>query len=498
MCSILLSHWVSVQGLTGKIIEIAKGSSRTLLELNAMSEDDLRLLFYPKSPGRKRSLGLVEPDYGVVVAELSMRGVTRALLYNEYLKEYGDRCFSYSMFCQKLRSHQNSSALSMRMVYEPGKWLFVDYAGDKVPIYDVSTGEILYEAEIFVATLAYSGYTYFEAHRSQDSLSFASGLNRAFGYIGGTPKVIVPDNLKAGVITNSKSDLKLNRTLLELAEHYTLFVDPARIKKPRDKGKVEERVGYIQRHAIAALRNTTFYSLAELNTALRPMVDEINNLDFTKMSGSRATRFQEERESLKTLALLPFSFGIWTQIKVPSNYHISVDGCDYSVPYSLRNLLVDIKVTTATIEVFYHSERVAMHQRQEHPRQHVTLEAHLHPSHKAYQDGLNEDVALAKAKKVGESTCAMAKVILENCAVGETGIASVNRMLRLSDTYGRDELELACSYGIKIGATSRSSIGSILRGKTYEFSITPSTDIIDHANLRGSSYYAEKGEDAYV
>ncbi len=275
-----------------------------------MSDIELAEVFYPNSPGRRIMEPKAELDCSYLVAELNRRGVTRVLLYKEYRDKNPSNAYAYSNFCQKIRDYKMESQLAMVLIHEPGEKAFLDYCGDTTPIFDRKTKEVAYYAEIFVITLAASGYTFFEAHRSQDQESFTAGIARGFSYFGGVVKTLVPDNLKAGVNTNGRSDLRLSRALMELSEHYQIFVDPARKYRARDKAKVEERVGYIQRNVIASLRDHKFFSLDELNNALGQMVDAINERPFSKKPSSRAELFKSEREYLSPLPLLPFSFGM--------------------------------------------------------------------------------------------------------------------------------------------------------------------------------------------
>lgn len=465
-----------------RVVAISESSGEgSLLEV---SESELGAIFYPNAPGRKVIETMAELDCSYLVSELKRRGVTRVLLYREYKDKNPTNAYSYSNFCQKIRDYNKQSQLAMVLIHEPGEKAFLDYCGDTVPIYDRKTKEVVYYAEIFVMTLAASGCTFFEAHKSQDQESFIAGIVRGFSYFGGVVKILVPDNLKAGVITNSKSDLRLSRAMMELADYYQIFVDPTRKYRAKDKAKVEERVGYIQRNVIAALRDQKFYSLDELNRTLTQMIDPVNQRPFSKRPGSRAELFKSEREYLSPLPLLPFSYGTWKTILVPPNYHIEIDHSSYSVPSGYRNKKVEVKLSERVVEIFFASEHIATHQRSYIPGTVVTEEAHLHPSHKAYLASLDKDVLLKKASEIGPATFEMGKAVFDAAAVGETGIKSLSRMLNLSKIYSPEELERACSYGISIGATSRHSIESILKTRIYEHQHNLEPPTFLHSNLR--------------
>ncbi len=463
-------------------IEIAEenGGAR-LLDL---SESELASVLYPIRPGRKAMDTKAQPDCEYLVSELKKKGVTKSLLYREYVNENPGNAYGYSMFCQKISDYISASALTMVLDHKPGEEAFLDYCGDTVAIYDSGTSQVSFEAEIFLDTLAYSGYSYFEAQRRQDSQSFTGGIARGFTYFNGVVKTLVPDNLKAGVITNSKSDLRLSRAMMELAEHYQVFVDPARKYRAKDKAKVEERVGYVQRNVLAALRVRKFYSISELNRALGLMLDEVNSRPFTKKPGSRKELFEKEREFLSPLPLLAFNWGTWKSALVPSNYHIDIEGCKYSVPSGYRNKRVEIKLAENTVEIFFDGASIATHERCMIPGSVVTKDPHLHPKHRGYLDSQDVNILLSKASSIGPNTLIVARAVYSAAAIGETGIKSLKRLLSLAELQGPEILESACRHGVSIGATSRHSISAIVRTKAYENPPREEPPSFPHHNLR--------------
>jgi transposase len=470
-----------------RFIRIAESNGgMTMLEL---SDAQLKEIFYPVGPGRKEVLDKAEIDCVEASSELKRRGVTRQLLYEEYRDNNPGHAFSYSVFCNKLRDYENRQRLSMLLDHKPAEVLYLDYCGDTVPIYDRTSNRIAYEAEIFVATLAASGYSFFEGHLGQDSVSFVGGITMALSYIGGVVARLVPDNLKAGVITNNKSDLKLSRAMMELGAYYEVFVDPTRKYRAKDKAKVEERVGFIQRHALAALRNEKFYSLEELNGALAPLREAINQRPFTNKPGSRSELFEKEREFLRPLPLLPFSYGTWKTVSVPPNYHIEIAQCSYSVPNQLRNKKVEVRIGETVVEIFFEGTHVATHRRSHTPGEVVTLPAHLHPAHRNYLARLDRDGAIAEAAAIGPSTAEMAARVIDAARIGETGLKSVWRMLGLAKEYSRDDLEKACQYGLGIGANSRQSVASILKSRVHEAPPPSEPPSPAHEHLRSKGYF---------
>lgn len=263
---------VSYSTVTRTLERIEGADIDQLLKLEG---SELENAIYPIRPGPKVKIELDYETLEYCLRELKRRGVTKQLLHLEYTKNHPDAPISYSSFCQRLREHANAKRLSMLLNHDPGEVLFIDYCGDKIPIID-NSGEVAFECEVFVATLAASGMTYFEAHGSQNASSFSAGITTALAYFGGTTSIWVVDNLKAGVTTNTKTDLRLSRAMVELSSHYQVVVEPTRPGRPRDKARVEERVGYIQRNVIAALRDSKFASLDEVNTSLSSFIDAVN------------------------------------------------------------------------------------------------------------------------------------------------------------------------------------------------------------------------------
>ena len=452
-------------------------------ELEALADPELEALFYPARPGPKTRVELTEAELGKILRELKRRGVTRQLLYREYVAAKGEAAMSYTSFCEHIRQHAKALRLSMLLEHDPGAEMYIDYCGDRVPIHERS-GEVAFYAEIFVATLAASGYTYFEAHPSQDAASFCAGITRALEFFGGTTSVWVPDNLKAGVITNTRTDLRLSRAMCEMAAHYQVVVEPARPGRPKDKARVEERVGYIQRNALAALRNQLFYSIDELNRALITYVGAVNARPMAGHQTTRAELFEKEREYLRPLPLLPFSYGTWHSVLVPPNYHIELLGCRYSVPHALRGQVVEAKLTEGVVEIYAQGKHVVTHRRGREAGSVTTLAAHRHPRHAAYLRAKEPAYLIEAASAIGDSCAEMARAILARAQVAESGPRSVRLLLALAEEHGNQSLEAACAYGLSIGAASRKSVASILSARSWEHGPHGEPPSFAHANLR--------------
>ncbi len=447
-----------------------------------------RLLFppTPKIPAEQRPL----PDWAAIHAELRRPGVTLALLWQEY--KVGDPYgFQYSWFCQHYRDWAGKVDAVMRQEHRAGEKLFVDYAGQTVPVIDRTTGEIR-QAQVFVAVLGASSYTYAEATWSQQLPDWLGSHVRAFEFIGGVTEVVVPDNLRSGVTKAHRYEPDINRSYLDLANHYSIAVVPARPRKPRDKAKAEVGVQVVQRWVLAALRNRQFFSLVEVNTAITALVHRLNQRPFRKLPGSRQSAFEQlDRPALRPLPEHPYVYAEWTKARVNIDYHIEADRHYYSVPYQLLKQQLDVRLTARTVECFHAGQRVASHVRSGLPGRHTTITAHMPKSHGEYAQWTPERL-IRWAGDTGPGTAGVVRHILERRVHPQHGFRACLGIMRLGKTHGSDRLEAACLRALQLGACSYKSIESILR-KGLESRPLPgqeSTALPDsHGNVRGSGYY---------
>jgi transposase len=326
-----------------------------------LDDDSLELLLLPDL----RSLPTPErpvPDWSLVDREMRKRNVTRALLWQEYRAQH-PHGFGYSWFCDHFDAWKGRVRPSMRQTHVGGEKVFVDFAGDMIDIIDPGTGEVR-TAKLFVAAMGASSYTYAEAVAAEGLEDWIGAHTRMFGCLGGVPKAVVPDNLKSAVIKPDRYDPGLNRTYAELAEHYGTAILAARVRKPRDKAKVEVAVQVAQRWILARLRNRRFFSLAELNAAIRPLPDDLNTRIMRDYGASRADLFATlDRPNLLPLPAEPYVFVRWKRARVAPDYHVEADGCWYSVPFGLIRQEVDVRVSGTTVEIFHRGKRVASHAR---------------------------------------------------------------------------------------------------------------------------------------
>jgi transposase len=445
-----------------------------------------RLFGRTPKKGRRRA----EPDFKAIHGELQRdRDVTMQLLWREY-KEANPEGYQYSQFTHLYREWTKKLDLVMRQSHRAGDKLFVDYAGRKVEITDGQTGNKT-EASIFVAVLGASSYTYAEAAAKQDLSSWIGAHIRTFEFMGGCPAVVVPDNLKTGVLRPCRYEPDLNPTYQEMAAHYGVAVIPARVRKPRDKAKVENGVQVVERWILAALRGRTFFSIAELNRAIWELLEHLNNRRFRKLPGSRAELFGTvDRPALQPLPAERYSFAEWKQAKVNIDYHVELERHLYSVPYSLVGRKVELRYTSTTVEVLHRGARVASHRRSYQPGGATTINEHRPQSHQRHLSWTPSRL-MEWAGKAGPATAAMAESILQSRRHPEQSYRSCLGLIRLGERFGQERLEAACTRALKFNARSYKSVRSILEAglDRQQLSSAASGPPLLHENIRGAGYF---------
>lgn len=379
----------------------------------------------------------------------------------------------------------------MRQNHRAGEKLFVDYAGQTVPIIDRNTGEIR-EAQVFVAVLGASNYTYAEATWSQTLPDWIGSHVRAFGFLGGVPELVVPDNLKSGVSKAHRYEPDTNPTYQDMASHYGVAVLPARVRKPKDKAKVEGGVLILERWVLAALRNRQFFSLAELNTTISELLVKLNERPFRKLPGCRREHFKQlDRPALQPLPAEPYVYAEWKKARVHIDYHVAVDGHYYSVPYALIKKQVEVRITRNTIECFHKGHRVASHRRSHHKGSHTTVEAHMPEAHR--QAGEWSPERLARwAAQTGPATEKLIRTVLGSRKHPQQAYRSCLGILRLGKAYSDERLEAACRRALTLGSCRYKSIESILKHRLDEQPVEEQQELPlpdGHDNIRGPAYY---------
>jgi len=441
------------------------------------------------SVGAGKSQARPQPDWAYVHRELRKRSVTLMLLWEEYRGVHPDG-YGYSQFCMRYRQWKGRLSPTMRQTHTAGERMFVDYAGQTIEILDGLTGEVA-EAQLFVAVLGASSYTYAEATLTQTLPDWCGSHERAFNFFGGAAAQVVSDNLKSGIIKACFYEPAVNRTYADLAAHYGTAIVPARPHKPRDKAKVEVGVLLTERWIIAKLRNRRFFSLAELNAAIRGCVIELNARVSKHLGASRRELFEQlDRPALKPLPQEPYPYAEWQERRVGLDYHVEVEKHYYSVPHRLLREKVWTRLTTRTIEIFHRGKRVAAHVRSSSNRRHTTVREHMPSAHRRYADWTPERLR-QQAGEVGPSTSALVDIILRERRHPEQGFRACIGILRLAKSHGRTRLEAACLRALEIGARSYTSVNSILKNNLDRRRPEKATDgpAITHPNIRGAHYF---------
>ena len=378
----------------------------------------------------------------------------------------------------------------MRQTHLAGAKLFVDWAGDTIGVVDPATGEE-HRARIFVAALGASNYTYAEARWTETLPDWIGAHVNAFATIGGVPLALVPDNLKAGITKPSRYEPGINRTYKDLADHYDCVVLPTRIIKPRDKAKVEVAVQIVERFVLAKLRNVTFFSLAELNAAIRDCVTTINAKVMRRVGQSRVELLETlDRPALKALPNEPYEYAEWKKARVAPDYHIEIDDHFYSVPSKLIRDVVEARITGATVEIFHKGQRVASHAFSRVRNRHTTITEHMPSAHRRFAEWTPVKM-MDEAAKIGPATVALFEAIMKAKPHPEQGFRSCLGITSLVKSYGAERVEAACRRGNHVGSTTYGSVSSILKhglDRAFATDATPENPL-QHSNIRGSGYY---------
>lgn len=475
----------------GLYMKRAVQSQKLFSEINSMKDEDISIFF--RSAQETTPSGVrPEPDWNWVHQELSRKGVTLQLLWEEYKEEHPDG-YQTSQFYDRYRKWKSKLHTWMRQDHKAGEKLFVDYAGHTVSVKDPKSGKFR-KAQIFVAVLGLSNYTYAEATWDQSLSSWIGSHIRAFDYFEGVPKVIIPDNLKAAVVKANRYESQINQTYLNLATHYSTAIMPARVRKPKDKAKAEVGVQIVERWILAALRNHTFFSLTELNNEIRRLLIKLNEKPFKKLEGTRQIQFDMlEKSFLSPLPVERFEMCEWKKARVNLDYHIQLDRHYYSVPYKLVHKEVSVRFTDTIVEIFYQSQRVSSHRRCLVIGHHSTTPEHMpkdHREHLEWTPSRMQEWAL----KIGESTGELISQILQSRNFPEQSYRSCLGILRLAKKYGNERLEAACKRALSYEMTRYSGIRNILE-KGLDLILDEQQESQppqEHHNLRGGQYYQSR------
>jgi transposase len=504
------------QGLTQRQISASTGVSKGAVGEYLRRADEAGLSWEQARPlddgaiearlfrmvGRNEPSRRVPIDFPWVHRELRRTGVTLQQLWIEYREAAasvgavsGAAPYSYSQFCDRYATFRAKVDVTMRQVHRAGEKLFIDYSGKKPHIWNPETGEAI-EVELYVAVLGASNYTYAEATRTQKLEDFCASTVRAFEFIGGVPKIAVPDQLRSAVSGHERYDPEINPTYAEMAEHYSVAIIPARAGEPRDKAKVEGGVLIAQRWIVACLRNHTFFTLEDLNAAIAALLDRLNNRPFQKLDGCRRSAFESiDRPALQQLPAARWELGRWKKARVNIDYHVDYDGRLYSVPHNLVGEMADLRVTTTVVEIFLRGRRVASHARMWGPKGSAsTVPEHRPHSHREY-GAWPPSRLISWGKTIGPSVAELVEYFLNSRTHPESAYRTCMALIRNSKGHAPARFDAACQRSIAIGSRTRQSVMAILKSG-LEAAPLPDTSEpapgVVHENVRGGAYYDRK------
>ena len=433
----------------------------------------------------------VLPDCASIHTELKRhKHVTLQLLWDEYHGRHGLRALRYSAFCERYRLWLKRLQRSMRQRHYAGEKLFVDYAGCTVPVHG-PTCEQAYRATIFVGALGASGYAYAEATRTAGLADWLGSHVRMLEFYGCCPTILVPDNPRVGVTKADRYEPELQRSYEEMGAHFGIAIIPARPFRPRDKPRAELTVLLVCRWILARLRHQRFFSLDELNGAIRPLLIELNNRSFQKLPGSRRSVFESlDRPAMRPLPATPYVYAEWKRVRAAFDYHVDVDHHYYSVPHALVGQELSARFSASTVEVFHRSQRVASHVRSYQRGVHTTIGEHMPKSHRAHAEWTPERL-IHWGASVGAKTREVVEHLLKSKSHPEQGYRACLGLLSLARQYGQGRLEAASSLAVKLQSPTRKSVLSILKtGRDQLTQAAPENlDLPEHPNVRGAKYY---------
>jgi transposase len=478
-------------GAVSKYLRAVRAAGVGSSEAESLTEAELERRVFGPAQAMKPG-ALVAPDCAWIHNELKRhRHVTLQLLWEEYAERYGTAAYRRSAFCQIYRRWEKRLKRSMRQRHFAGEKLFVDYAGRTVPIYGRS-GEESFRAQLFVSAMGASGCAYAEATRTQSLPDWLASHVRALEYYGAAPTIFVPDNPRVGVTRADRYEPELQRSYEELAAHYQGVVIPARPYRPKDKSRAELTVLLVCRWVLARLRHQRFFSLEELNAAIRPLLTELNERPFQRLPGCRRSVFEAlDRPAMRPLPSIPYVYAEWKERTVAFDYHVDVDQHYYSVPHALVGHSVWARFSATTVEVFFRGERVASHVRSYQRGAHTTVPEHMPKSHRAHAEWSPKRL-IQWGESIGPNTGAIVEHLLRSKPHPEQGYRACLGLLALAREYGERRLETASTLADRLGSPTRKSVKSILEsGRDLRSGTSEplALELPAHGNVRGPGYY---------
>ncbi len=496
-----------IQGATGvarttvqDYIKRCKESNIATIEiLDSLNDDELQLKLFGAQKSSTVKPSKIMPDYNYVHQELKhskKTKVTLMFLWEAYKAQYGNNAYEYTQFRVYYRRYKQKLNPSMRQIHISGEKLFVDYSGVTIPIHNQKTGEIK-KAQVFVAVLGASGYTFVHVTHSQKQEDFILSHVLAYEFFGGTPEVVVPDNLKSAIIFNNKTKgIVVNESYAALARHFNMRVEPARPRKPKDKPKAEQGVQGIQRYILAHFRHMKIFSVDEANEKIAVILDKYNNKVMKHLGKSRTELFEVlDGPELKPLPANHYIYEQFKLSRVNIDYHITLEKCNYSVPFKYLKERVEVRYSNNYVRIYFKNSLIATHPRLRTIGETSTLSEHMPTNHQYINEKMNPQRLRLWAKSIGQYSSLFVEDAFEVVDHKVNAYRKIVAVLSLAKRYGNTELELALIYALEKNLTRVKSITSILDKKLYLQTSanntayeTPSL-FNTHPNLRGSDTY---------
>lgn len=432
------------------------------------------------------------PDWSVIYQELQSKTMTMQLLWEEYMQRYPKEHYSYTHFCRQYKQWLKRQRPVMRQQHKAGEKLFVDYCGPTLKVMDTSTGNYR-TAQVFVAVMGASNYTYAEATWSQNLEDWIMSHARCFEFLGGVPELVVPDNLKSGVSKSCRYEPDINPTYQQLAAHFNTVIVPARPYKPKDKAKAEVAVQIVERWIMARLRHEAFFSLKQLNMRIMELLKDMNNRPLKKQTGTRQSQFDSlDKPVLKALPVHPYQYMRIQPVRVQLDYHVEVDKHYYSVPHALIKQKLEAHITRHSVTFHHRGVAVATHQISRLLGQHSTKPEHMPPHHRHQKLWTIQEFE-NWSQTIGAHTFQFTKEIIKQNRHPEQSYRASLGLKELTLLYEEPQIEAACKRAIGLGIQKISGLKAILKNGVENLPVSTShTDVLSslkHNNVRGNHYY---------
>ena len=433
------------------------------------------------------------PDWEIIHREMQRPDATLDVLWQDWRKTCPEG-IGYTQFTDGYRRWVRGLHIVMRRVHRPGDKLFVDFAGRTVEVRDRDGGPSTY-AQIFVAVLGHSNYTYLEATATQTTSDWIRCHINCFEAICGAPQWVVSDNLKAAVWRREREEIVINPAYRDALRHYDTAPLPAGSRKPKHKAKAEVGVQIAQRWILFRLRDRVYFSLEELNRDLRELTAQMNDHPFRKLPGSRRERYEAaDRGALKPLPQVRYELCDWRYgVRVGDDYHFEHDRRFYSVAVHFARERIDVRTTAKIVEAFHRGRRIAVHQLLTTPGEVSTLPEHRPIVHQRVLDGEPKEL-VAWSRTVGPNAEKMVRHHIESRTDATNGVRAARRMRDLARLHGDARFEEVCAYALPLNITALRSISSIIVSGADKRTATRPTKTQTasvHSNLRGARYFGD-------